>query len=90
MTNDLTPDQICALAGDRRRAAAAVVHYAKHNLDGINAVLQEAAEADRITPMFLALLDVYDQMVPELRTDLGMSFLSSHIMRMAGMEEGGR
>jgi hypothetical protein len=90
VTNDLTPEQITALAGDRRRAAAAVVHYAQHNLDGINEVLREAAEIDRVTPLILALLDVYDQMVPELRTDLGMSFLSSHIMRVAGMEQGQR
>lgn len=88
MTNDLTPEQVSELAGDRRRAAAAVVHYGRNNYDGVNAVLREAAEADRVSPFILALLDMYDQLVPELRSELGMSFMSSHVLRIAGMEQG--
>lgn len=71
---------------DCQRAAALVIHHARADLDGINAVLQEAAEADRATQLYLALLDLYQYLVPEVRTELGMKMLGDTVTRLAGMD----
>ena len=71
---------------DCRRAAAIVVHHARADLEGINAILREAAEADRVTPLFLAVLDLYQTMLPELRTEASMKLLSAWVTRIAGMD----
>lgn len=73
-------------AGDCRRAAALVAHHGNNNVDGINAVLQEAAEADRVTQLFLAILDLYQTIVPALYTKLGMQALSQTVLDIANRE----
>lgn len=79
--------ELAAFNGDRRRAAAVVVHYGNSDFDGVNAILREVAETDRVSPFILALLDLYSALVPELRTELGMSLMAAHVMRLAGMEQ---
>ncbi len=71
---------------DCRRAAALVVHHARADVEGINAILREAAEADRVTPLFLAVLDLYQAMLPELRTETAMKLLSVWVTRIAGVD----
>jgi hypothetical protein len=69
---------------DCRRGAALVVHHARGDVDGINAILQEAAEADRVSDLFIALLDLYQTLVPELRTELAIKLLSATVTKIAG------
>lgn len=74
------------LASDRRRAAAAIIHFGQGNFDGVNAVLQESAEADRVSPFIIGLLDLYNDLMPALHTPLGMGLLGDHLMALAQME----
>ncbi len=71
---------------DCRRAAAIVVHHARSDVEGINAILREAAEADRVTPLFVAVLDLYQTLLPELRTEPAMKLLSVWVTRIAGVD----
>ena len=71
---------------DCRRAAAIVVHHARADLEGINAILQEADECDRVTQLFLAVLDLYQTLLPELRTEVAMKLLSAWVSRLAGVD----
>ncbi len=71
---------------DCRRAAAIVVHHARVDVEGVNAILREAAEADRVTPLFVAVLDLYQTLLPELRTPAAMKLLSAWVTRIAGMD----
>lgn len=74
-------------AADLRRAAALIVHYGRNNEDGVKAIIAETSDAKRPVPLILALLTLTDQVVPALYTDLGMSLLSAHILKLAGIEE---
>ena len=44
-------------AGDQRRATALAVWYGRHDLDGINSVLQEAVDEDRAAELIVARAD---------------------------------
>lgn len=71
---------------DCRRAAALVTHHARGDLAGINAILQEAVEADRVSPLFLSVLALYEVIVPELRTEAAIALMSEWVVKIAGME----
>lgn len=79
-----TPD---AIPADCRRAAALVAHYGQANLDGINAILTEAAEADRVTQLILAVLNLYSFLIPELRTPAAMQWMTRAVIHLAQAEE---
>lgn len=74
-------------AGDYRRAAAMIVHHARRDQPGQNAVVTEALQADRLGNLLQAVLHLYEQMLPELRSPLGLQLLSSKVVELAGMEE---
>lgn len=75
-------------AADARRAAALIVHYGRGDVDGLNAVFEESRQAGRGVALIVSLLGLYEQLIPELRTELAQSFLSHHLMRLAGVEAG--
>lgn len=77
---DLTP-------ADMRRASALVVHWARRDQEGVQAVLAETSEAGRAVSLILAVISMYDEIVPAIHTELGMSLLSHHVLRLAGMDE---
>ncbi|AIY48589.1 hypothetical protein [Mycolicibacterium fortuitum] len=52
------------LYGDYRRASAAVIHYLRNDADGVNAVLDEAAEQHRCRELMAAVLDMYRLTMP--------------------------
>jgi hypothetical protein len=80
----MTPEEKSDTRDDCRRAAALVVHHARADIAGINYILQEAAEADRITPLFVAVLDLFQTLLPELRTETAISLLSTWVAKIAG------
>ncbi len=71
---------------DYRRAAALIVHFQHGDTEGVAAVLGETSEDGRPVSLILAVLQVYAELVPELRSELGISLMTSSILRMAGME----
>lgn len=74
---------------DHRRASALIVHHSRSDIDGINTTLEEAVNERRATQLVLALLEVFAYLVPELRTELGIDLMSNHVIRLAGLEDGG-
>lgn len=79
-------EQITLQPADHRRAAALVVHFGHGDSGGMAAVFRETNECQRLTELMLGVLSLYDAVVPELRTDLGMQLMSAHVLRLAGME----
>ena len=70
-------------AGDNRRATALVVHYGNDNLDGVNAILREAVEVDRVSLLIANVVDLHDQIVPILLTEDGIACLSQMMYSLA-------
>lgn len=68
---------------DCRRATALVTHYGRANLAGINETFREAVEVDRVTPLLMAVLDLYTNLMPILVAPLGMSCLADTVMLTA-------
>lgn len=52
--------------GDYRRAMAAITHYANKFHEGVDAVILEAAETGRARPLFVAMLDLNEALMPQL------------------------
>lgn len=74
-------------AADFRRACALVVHHRNRNTDGCNVVLQEVNDTDRIAQLIFAVLDLYQQLIPVVHTEIGVCVLNQLIMDMAAREE---
>ena len=70
-------------AGDQRRATALAVWYGRHDLDGINSVLQEAVDEDRAAELIVAVLDLHAQVIPILLTTDGLACLTQMIYGLA-------
>ena len=66
-------------AGDCRRACSILVHHSQNDLDGVNALLQEAADTGRVTELVFAILDAYQGITPVLLTAIGMACLSQTV-----------
>jgi hypothetical protein len=73
-------------ASDMRRAAALVVHHSRANSDGCNEILQEALEADRISELIVAILDLYQTLIPVMHTPLGVTALNGTVLQVAQLE----
>ena len=52
---------------DRQRAARLIAHHGNDNVDGINQVLQSAAQANRVTQLIIAILNLYEILLPQLQ-----------------------
>lgn len=74
-------------AADNRRAAALVAHHGRGDAQGLSAILAEVNDCHRPTELVLAVLDLYQQLVPAIHTPLGLQFLSSYLHKVAGLEE---
>ena len=71
---------------DVRRAAALILHHNNHDQDGIVAIFEEANANQRGTHMVLGVLGLFEQMVPELRTNLGQKILNDFLLEVASGE----
>lgn len=83
MTN---PQPLIIEAADARRAAAFVCHYGSGNTDGMHAILKEAAESKRGIELLLAVVQMYDEIVPVIHSEFGLQILSRQVMKLAGLE----
>ena len=81
-----TNDPIRITLADTRRAAVLISHFGQSNGDGVQAIMDEAIAESRALPLLFAVLALYDEIVPELRSELGMKLMSSTIMKLAVRE----
>lgn len=72
---------------DMRRASALIVHYGRGDEEGLTAVFKETSEAHREVSLILAILAAINEIMPAIYTDFGMSIMSAHIMKIAGLDE---
>jgi hypothetical protein len=57
------------MEGDFRRAAALIAHQARSDGTGVMAVLNDAADAKRCAELVLAIVHLYELVVPQLTDD---------------------
>lgn len=72
--------------GDMRRAGALITHFGQGSNEGVQAILADAVEAGRVLELLLAVLAVYNELVPELRSEMGMQLMGSAVLRLAQLE----
>lgn len=72
---------------DIQRAAAITLHFGRDDHEGVQDVLQAAAEEKRTIHLALALVDLQHQIVPAIYTDLGMQFMSNYVMNIVKSNE---
>lgn len=75
-------------AADNRRATTLAVHYGRQDQAGVDAVLAEALQADRITPLITAVLDLHAGIVPTLHTPDGQTLLAQMLHDLAADRDG--
>jgi hypothetical protein len=64
---------------DYRRAGTLISHRANANVQGIGAVTAEALETDRCPQLLSALIDGYEFILSELRTDQSLDMIGEFI-----------
>lgn len=74
---------------DCRRAALLVIRHDRRDAPGINTVLKDAAEADRVTELVVGLLSLYSSLMPMLYSQLGLEVLQRSILNWAAREDAG-
>jgi hypothetical protein len=67
-------------------AAALIAAFGEDHHDTATQTLKDTAEQQRGVQLILALLSIYHELVPELRTKLGMQLMSDYIMKLAAQE----
>ncbi|KUI43919.1 hypothetical protein AU197_21175 [Mycobacterium sp. IS-1590] len=82
----MTNEPVITVA-DARRAALLICHYSQGSAEGCNAVLKDAADANRVTNFILAICDVYAAIVPLLHSELGVTAIQGCIAKMAMRED---
>ena len=79
---DATEVVITCDAGDHRRAAALTCHYGRGNGDGIDALMVETVELDRVMPLIMSVLGLHEQVVPILLSSDGVACLSVMVFQL--------
>ena len=74
------------IAGDHRRAAALIAHDFNHSMAGVESVMLEASEADRVGPLILALLNIFGGIIDPIRGPWFDERLASFLHKMAAKE----
>lgn len=73
--------------GDCRRAAQLMFGYAQQDASEISSVIDEAIHLDRVTELFLTLLELYRRIIPQLYTELGLQVLGRTVLQWAAREQ---
>ena len=71
-------------AGDNRRAATLTVHYGRGDTAGVNAVMEETIAVDRVTALYLAVMNLHAMVIPKLHTVDGLACLTELVYTLAG------
>lgn len=79
-----TAATISTNAGDNRRAATLTVHYGRGDTAGVNAVLEETVATNRITALYLAVMNLHREVIPKLLTVDGLGCLTELVHTLAG------
>ena len=78
--DETTQDQDC------RRAARLIICHNERDTDGINTVLNEAADAERVSELLVGLLSLFSNFLPILYSQLGLEVLQRIILDWAARE----
>lgn len=85
MSADLAPTVV-----DARRAAALVVHHARRDVAGCNAIIAEIMSEDdtgaATTRLLFAVLELYQSVLPMLHTERGLGLLSAMVVDLARLD----
>ena len=73
---DIVAAAISTDAGDNRRAATLTIHYGRGDTAGVNAVMEETIAVDRVTALYLAVLNLHAVLIPKLHTVDGLACLT--------------
>lgn len=71
---------------DIRRAADMIQSFGPNNIAGINKAVRESGDGGRVGELVLALLNLYQKLMPELSADAGMKWLQDQAMNGAANE----
>ncbi len=69
-----------------RQAAALLVHHQSRSAEGINAVLQEVNDGDDGLALVMGLLNLYDMLLPELRTPAAIAMMQDFTAQVAARD----
>lgn len=72
---------------DVRRAAQLIAHHGNNSREGINKVLTDADDEDRVTELVLAVLNLYETLLPSLYAPTGLRALQQTAVDFAAQEE---
>lgn len=71
---------------DVRAAAGLIAHHANDNTEAYIAVLSDADEDDRVTELVLAVLNLYETLLPALYAPTGLQALQQTVVDFAVQE----
>lgn len=80
-------DERTELTLDMQRAARVLDCHGRDDVDGINEVLTETRADNRGSQLLLALLDLYDAILPELLSQPGRRWLDACVASLVEQEE---
>lgn len=75
------------MQGDFRRAAALIVHQSRGDGEGVIAVLNDAAAAKRCAELVLAVVHLYELLVPHLTDDNVIARIQELALKWANDEQ---
>ena len=77
---------------DAKRAATLVVHFGRHDLDGVNEVLRQINEDEDASAatarLLFATLELYAGILPALHTPRGLTLLSQMVVDLSVADVG--
>lgn len=73
-------------ADDASRAARLVIAFANDDIVALNGVLEEAAQADHVTHLMIALLVLYRTVLPAAFTNYGLGAMQRTVLDLAAQE----
>ncbi len=82
-----TPDP--SIATSNRRAASMLIHYARADHEGFNAVVSELDTGEDVRNLLLAILALFQSLLPVLMTPSGIALVELVVMDLAHIEVGG-
>ncbi len=83
----MTPDPTVATA--TRQAAALLVHFARADHEGFNAVVSEVSTGEQMRDLLLGVLGLFATVLPALMTPAGVGLVERMIADLARIEVGG-
>ncbi len=82
-------DLTLAVARANRQAAAMVIHFARSDAAGFNAIVEELESGADVRNLILGILALFRSVLPVLMSPAGIALVESVIADLAADEHGG-